>query len=183
MPNRFCTRPILRRPFLGFNAVTNFGESDMKFSTAITTREKITSNLQQQVAMQNESSSSSSSGDVERTSPKRPRSNSDVSAFNSLPIVPVSPNRLYRDWDCPDSACCGQIEVFRAPNSTSDKPAFARCSEAQSLYGKKCTLPMLFAKKSSTCQGCKYTICEVFMTIENIYIYLLKRILMSRSCI
>lgn len=99
--------------------------------------------------------------DAQRTSPKRPRSNSEHDTFNMMPIVPVSPNRLVRDWDCPDPRCIGQIEVFKAPNSISDKPAYSRCSEAHSLYGRKCTLPTMFAKKSSSCPCCKTTIKEV----------------------
>lgn len=102
----------------------------------------------------------------ERKSPKRPRSNSEENTFSSLPIVPVSPNRIFRDWDCPDPSCCGQVEVFRAPNSLCDKPAYARCSEAYSLYAKKCTLPMLFAKKSSTCTGCNDNIQQVLHNVN-----------------
>ena len=93
----------------------------------------------------------------EKVSPKRPRSDS----FEALPIIPVSPNRLVRDWDCPDHQCSGNIEVFRAPNSFCDKPAYARCSTSQMYEGRRCKLPMMFAKKASSCIGCRNTIALV----------------------
>jgi len=82
--------------------------------------------------------------------------------YDSRPICTVSPNRLVRDWDCPDGKCPGHMEVFKAPNSVHcDKPAYARCSQSNSPKGPKCKLPVMFAKKDSTCAICKEPILQV----------------------